>query len=45
MTGGAKTFLAFGQEVSFHLPAFVFTPRILHHHGSIAIIGGVGFER
>ena len=45
MTRVAKIVLGFGQEVSFHLLALFFTPRMFHNHGSTVTIGGVGGKR
>ena len=32
MIGGAEIVLARGKEISFHLSAPFFTPRMFHHH-------------
>jgi len=45
MTRGAKSVLAPGQEVSFHIMTPVLTPGKLHNYGSTVTIGGVCFKR
>jgi len=41
MIWSTESVLALGQEVGFHRLALVLTPRMLHHHVSVVIVGGV----